>query len=277
VPSTFTVADHAALAFALTGKHAAVGCEQCHAKHALGGLPNACADCHVDRHRGRFGEDCTACHTVEGFAPVPGFDHARTGFVVAGAHGTLACADCHEGERGRTLLHAAQVGCATCHEAGHGDLGEDCSTCHRSDDTTFAQARPRFDHRTTGFALERRHAVQNCAACHAVAGGAPQPRCDSCHVDPHSAQLGTICEDCHAPDRWRLARFDHDATGWVLRGAHFTASCGECHQSQRWVGTPTECWDCHAKDAMRAPQTVDAHRFGRSTCGDCHGTWTFSM
>jgi len=79
------------------------------------------------------------------------------------------------------------------------------------------------------------------------------------------------CAECHRPDRWRLARFDHDQTAWPLRGRHFTTACASCHTGQRWVGLPTECWDCHALDAGRANATSGVpHPFGAVDCTDCH-------
>jgi hypothetical protein len=281
-PPTFDVARHASTAFALHGKHTEVACAQCHTKAKLTGLPGECAGCHVDVHRGKLGSECQSCHSADGFAPVPGFDHARTGFVLAGKHASADCASCHEGEHGKAL-RTSGAACTTCHTPEHGTFTvaagvspATCETCHTPDET-FADARAGFDHRATGFPLERRHGVVACASCHEAEEAAPVARCSSCHLDPHAGQLGQQCEDCHRPDRWRLARFDHDTTGWALRGRHFVTPCASCHTSQRWVGLTTECWDCHAADATRAPQSVEAHKFGRTTCGDCHGTWSWDF
>lgn len=73
------------------------------------------------------------------------------------------------------------------------------------------------------------------------------------------------CSACHTEDGWRLARaagasgFDHDRTGFPLRGAHVQTSCGGCHKGQ---GRPAAvCDGCHR----------DPHR-GRQdgTCAECH-------
>ncbi len=273
VPTTFTAADHAEAAFALEGAHLEASCTSCHVRHTLTGLPTDCAECHVDRHRGLLGSDCEDCHSPHGFTPVEDFEHARTGFSITRPHADVACTACHEGAQGESLAQGAGPACTTCHVPGHGDLGAACSECHTDAHATFAGSRASFDHRPTGFHLERRHGSQPCASCHPADGQPPVARCASCHVDPHAGQLGTTCDDCHRPDRWRLARFDHDLTGWVLRGRHFVTPCADCHTSQRWVGLSTECWDCHALDVARAPATVPAHRAGRVDCGDCHGAW----
>lgn len=279
-PTTFSVEQHAQTAFALGGRHEVTACGDCHTSGRLKGLPLECAGCHVDRHRGKLGDVCADCHTDAGFTPVEGFEHAdRTGFALAGVHEAPECAACHQGDNGRALRLVADAACTTCHGAGHGDIGSDCKSCHALDGGSFARAHGAavFDHRGTGFALERRHKAHACGSCHTIEGPRPVPRCASCHVDPHSGQLGQQCADCHRPDRWRLARFDHDQTGWALRGRHFVAGCAECHSSQRWMGLSTECWDCHAQDAARAPASVPAHGFGRGTCQDCHGVWSFRL
>lgn len=276
-PSTFGVEQHSALDFPLSGRHEAVACGQCHVGQKLIGLPMECAGCHVDRHRGLLGEACTDCHAVTGFTPVEGFVHEQTGFARVGKHAEAACEACHQGPNGQKLRQGAGPACGTCHESTHADFGRACSDCHAVDKGDFASARGLFDHRTTGFPLERRHAVQACGSCHAKGAPKPDTRCASCHTGPHDGQLGTQCQDCHAPDRWTLTRFDHDVSGFPLRGAHFTTPCASCHTNQRWIGLTTECWDCHALDAARAPTNVDAHRFGRSDCRDCHTTWKWTF
>jgi hypothetical protein len=169
--------------------------------------------------------------------------------------------------------------CATCHAPGHatftaGPAAMPCVSCHTPKVATFAAAT--FDHqREATFPLERRHASQPCAACHPPGAANPDSRCQSCHLDPHSGQLGTGCDDCHRPDRWRVVRFDHDRTLFPLRGRHFVAPCLACHTNQRWVGVPYHCWDCHAIDVRRAPASVPAHTAGLTSCDDCHSLWSW--
>ncbi len=279
-PSTFGVAEHASLDFTLEGKHVDIGCRQCHAGGQLSGLPDECAGCHIDRHRGILGESCVDCHSINGFVPVEDFEHGKTGFALAGPHEQAACTACHQGENGLKLRQGAGPACETCHAVGHGDFGKACESCHSLekgkafDKVVGAKV---FDHRITGFDLERRHAAQRCGSCHPAGKPTPDTRCSSCHLSPHMGQLDFQCQDCHRPDRWSLPRFDHDLTGWTLRGAHFTAACASCHTNQRWIGLTTECWDCHAVDASRAPGNVEAHRFGRTDCSDCHSAWSWSL
>ena len=90
--------DHAGLAFTLSGKHLALGCERCHADartqplprdhHRFLGLEQRCASCHEDVHHGAL-PDCAACHGEEQpFAAVAAFD-------------------CHEELRGNVERYAA--------------------------------------------------------------------------------------------------------------------------------------------------------------------------
>ena len=277
VPSTFTLQDHAQTSFPLEGRHVDVGCRDCHLELKLTGLPTVCADCHVDRHRGKLGQACTDCHSVEGFKPVLDFEHdAQTGFVLTGHHGDVPCASCHEGSNGAAMRMTLDATCTTCHAVGHGPIGSQCNDCHTLAHDTFADARSGFDHRPTSFRLERRHRALPCASCHDPAQTRPpDPACRSCHTDVHAGQLGTVCSDCHRPDRWTVARFDHDQTGWPLSGRHFVTPCNSCHTAQNWIGLNQECFTCHQPDLLRAPRGVDAHNNPVATCEDCHNTWSW--
>jgi hypothetical protein len=217
-PSTFTVEQHAALEFDLEGRHATAQCSVCHAPQSKGpalsmpaetlgsarvalalGVP-ACVSCHADPHDGRFaaGRDrvqeqgCRGCHGVDAFRPstLLASDHARLGFSLEGAHGTVTCDRCHKeirpldsmtqataavqaaGDAASPLLFPAERSCEACHEGKnpHGiqfatrrDNGA-CESCH--DERAFRLA-PRFNHdRHTRFPLLRSHGDVACLKCH---------------------------------------------------------------------------------------------------------------
>lgn len=73
------------------------------------------------------------------------------------------------------------------------------------------------------------------------------------------------CSACHTEEGWKLAStagasgFDHDRTGFPLRGAHVQAQCNRCHTGQ--ARPATSCDGCHK----------DPHQ-GRhdGTCAECH-------
>ncbi len=89
----------------------------------------------------------------------------------------------------------------------------------------------------------------------------PTARAPSSH-----AFLGDMdCSSCHTPAGWKLSTasdgsgFDHDRTGFALRGVHAATGCVGCHTGARAM--PRECTGCHA----------DPHqgRQGRA-CAECH-------
>ena len=277
-PSTFTIADHAAIVFPLEGLHTTAPCTGCHVKAKLVGLPRTCAECHVDRHRGKLGEDCTECHTVAGFTPVDGFDHqARTGFALVGHHQGLPCTACHQGANGQAMRLTLEPGCTTCHVETHATFSEPCGDCHALDDATFAAAARGFDHRPTAFPLQRRHRSLGCAACHAVGQTEPPaPQCRACHDDPHSGaarrdlqRLPPPRSVLPGPVRPRSDRLApagsplRHPVHLVPQPPSASSGCGTC------AGTATR-WN-----AVRGPASVPAHRIVAADCADCHGTWSW--
>lgn len=190
--------------------------------------------------------------------------------------------------------------CLECHEEVAADLSEnrgfhgrhpdaktaECNACHsehdgRDADITGLQS-SLFDHQLTEFPLAGVHALASCNSCHEN----DQPyreaplECAGCHAtaDAHDGNLGQHCGDCHDPDAWRGASFDHDATDFPLTGTHETTTCLGCHADQTFqapagTGEAAACINCHQID--------DVHN-GRngSDCADCHSngnSWTDSI
>ncbi|MBI5504622.1 MAG: cytochrome c3 family protein, partial [Deltaproteobacteria bacterium] len=118
-PSTYTAAMHSDASYALTGKHLAIACGECHPKvkgaaaAALGPAAvmlrpkhDACTDCHSDAHKGQTsggerGGTCESCHTSAGWKPArfTVADHERTRFALVGRHAKAQCAACHGPDR----------------------------------------------------------------------------------------------------------------------------------------------------------------------------------
>jgi hypothetical protein len=71
----------------------------------------------------------------------------------------------------------------------------------------------------------------------------------------------TRCVACHGVTGWEKVRFNHDPTGFPLRGAHQTVVCGGCHPNGFEVPVADTCAGCHR----------DRHggEFGAS-CEGCH-------
>jgi hypothetical protein len=224
-PSRFDASFHSKTGYPLTGKHAAIHCDDCHtaaqtAKKGQVGrfLPvsKSCADCHADAHRGRLvnaaattgndkAQDCAQCHTTESFSAATwtAADHARwTKFPLEGAHSRADCMTCHlpsskPTKEGRKFGFA-DVNCSTCHADPHGGQfavagGVDCARCHSGSNSWSSL---RFDHqRDTRFTLDEQHSKLSCAQCHRpvdIGGGRSIVK---------YKPLGTSCADCHGFQR----------------------------------------------------------------------------
>src|SRR5262249_2803577 len=87
--------DHSKTGFALTGRHATTGCNDCHKpanipasaragillkdlNHTYLGLLPECQSCHTDEHSGQLGANCASCHSTNAWKPASGFSHATT-------------------------------------------------------------------------------------------------------------------------------------------------------------------------------------------------------
>jgi hypothetical protein len=106
----------------------------------------------------------------------------------------------------------------------------------------------------------------------------------------------TRCAACHVAGSWGDVRFNHDPTGYPLRGAHTNVLCGSCHP--RGFDVPvadtcsgchrdshsgefgTMCEGCHDDKSWRPFFDADAHRrtgfplvgkHGLIPCQQCHG------
>jgi hypothetical protein len=109
---------------------------------------------------------------------------------------------------------------------------------------------------------------------------------------------GLDCSACHTSESWKLAGnagksgFDHDKTGFPLRGKHRQTGCQECHNGAK----PTEscdgchrdphqgrmdgqCYECHTAVAWTDVQQLEQHRRTRMPltgkhaiveCNACH-------
>jgi len=195
--------DHGKTRYPLVGMHRTVKCEKCHrdgSKTAAIAF-DTCERCHKDPHAGQFvstkeGGACERCHDVGGFVPAryTTADHAKTRFVLAGAHLAQPCVACHKvdsfpsGARCRRFVFA-DVACASCHRDPHAGQfttapAKACGDCH----TNGAWKELDFDHdRDTRYRLEGQHRAVACAKCHVETSGAVRyrstpTRCEACHT-----------------------------------------------------------------------------------------------
>ena len=213
----------------------------------------------VESPHGDLDLACETCHVTSGWAAVH-FPHEGTGFALDRAHERLACGACHS----IADFSAARPACGACHPDVHeGGLGPDCERCHAPERWEV------FDvdriHAETRFPLMDRHTRIDCRNCHpALLEGdfaTSASGCVDCHEDAYLATsnpghvtlgLGTICEDCHEPVRWRPAFFpSHDALFPIFSGEHRGAwdACSDCHPDGSTFGV-FRCSPCHRQADM---------------------------
>ena len=224
--ANFTLAQHQAGSFPLTGAHLAVACDQCHKPLKASNVARfhfvalTCATCHEDVHRGQFAgrmrartstgraAGCEACHSTRDWRDLSRFAHDTTRFALLGTHRAVACSECHRPPNlERTMLHV------------------------------------RFDEATI-----------ECGGCH-----------ENPHAEQFGANAKR-CETCHNTEKWRPSLFDHEKTSLSLKGGHQNVACSACHVNRRVVNgvavlfykpTPTQCADCHASGTPK-PRTAAA-------------------
>jgi hypothetical protein len=207
-PSTFTLVQHNASRFALTGAHTATICSACHRKTESGvpafHLMNIrCEACHTDVHKGQFASEmklqsCGACHSTVRWSATS-FDHAKTAFPLAGKHARTACVSCHTEVRGLGANQPRQfkkipTACVSCHPDRH--LGQfavagvtRCESCHGAEGWKPGL----FNHETQSkFSLTGGHRTVPCGSCHRS-----EQAGDSTFV--RYKPLATECASCHNP------------------------------------------------------------------------------
>lgn len=206
-PTTFGLTAHATTAFPLAGRHVATPCAKCHTgqrpRTSFVVANKQCADCHENPHGTQFATEmqrggCATCHAPTDWHQSK-IDHSV--WPLVGAHASTPCTGCH-GEQKSGATPAAYRGiprtCEGCHDDVHAGQftqsqpQKDCKTCHQP--TVFRIAAS-FDHATTGFALDGKHAPVACAKCHtettlrdgtrAVRWRLGYRQCRDCHANPH--------------------------------------------------------------------------------------------
>jgi len=280
--------DHAAqTGFKLEGKHATQACEKCHTEKNLPmsarpqiklkdlnrsflGLRRECTNCHEDAHRGQEGAECSRCHQQDSWKSAPGFNHATTAFPLTGRHQAVACEKCHKpGAEEKTALFkgVAYNGCQNCHNDPHGGAFREvrfqgsCENCHNTSGWKNNNPSGSFNHNTTKFKLEGKHAELACGKCHKdddFHRPVAHVRCGDCHEDPHNSQFvsrlaGSDCSSCHNQTSYKPAIFDREAHGrsaFPLEGKHYELPCANCHppagRGTVYITRKVVCSACHA-------------------------------
>ena len=219
----------------------------------------------------------------------------------ANLEGISNCTQCHElGEK------VSDAKCLACHKEVKSRIDQkkgfhsspevsskSCTVCHNDhhgrkfEIVHFDQHK--FDHQTTGFALEGKHKEKQCADCHKpenikdasikkkkMSYLGLDPKCLACHKDYHQQTLSSDCAACHHFESFKTAtKFNHKTTRFPLKGKHAGVTCLKCHPKekrneqdfQRFSGIEfSNCTACH-KD-------VHENKFGND-CRKCHSEESF--
>jgi hypothetical protein len=216
---------------------------------------------------------CNSCHVFGASAP------------------TFKCLDCHK-----------EVTEALANKHGfhfrlqmQNPKGKDCVRCHLEHNgenfnlVHWEPSEKNFDHRSTGYALEGKHATVACQQCHTPAHMLPSlkaliefkdlsksffgqsPNCAPCHSDPHKGQLGGDCAKCHSAESWKTAQaFDHSKTRYPLTGLHNKVACESCHKPDT-PGGPARYKDMNFATCAACHSDPHKGEF-KKACEACHTT-----
>ena len=340
--STF---NHANTGFPLTNSHQiapagkVTGCDQCHKGNysSLAIQPTDCGNsqCHLTTWQQTNNPthstagapfavgNCSTCHNTITWTTAV-FDHTTTGWPLTGSHQLTpagkvnACTDCHVGNNYN--LTSANTDCYGCHQAAWnstptfggnvpnhitaGFATSLCSTCH----DTLLWTDGKFDHSTTGFALQGPHMlpprttvtgaigpmVNACTDCHLggnYSTGYPTTDCYSCHqtyytnaqtygsnVPNHvAASYPTTCTSCHTTwvtQAWLGAVFNHT----YFRIPHNGSSCSDCHINSTNYAVFSCINACHTGNSPHTNQQqtnsrhggVGGYTYNATICVNCH-------
>lgn len=212
------------------------------------------------------------------------FDHARTGYLLSGAHQQARCESCHV----QGVFRGTPTSCAGCHLPGnrlgatprparHVPTNQPCDSCHR----TVAWQPALFSHAGV--------APGSCVTCHNGGTSTGKP---ANHV-PTAAS----CDACHRTSAWHPAGYNHatvvpgscitchngsTATGKPANHLVTAASCDSCHRTTAWRPAsfshtsvaPGTCITCH--NGSTATGKPNGHFVTTRSCDACHRTtaWT---
>jgi hypothetical protein len=180
--------------------------------------------------------------------------------------------------------------CFACHTPLHGAKADKCSACHKLPDiglkTTKGAALVNNKLAAVPFHQELNN--PNCLACHSDHAGpkltthsrkpfshamlrvATRDQCESCHKPPTDVlhkQLTGNCTQCHQPQAWKPATFEH--TKYFLLDKDHNATCTTCHTTNNYK--QYTCYGCH----KHTPAKIQAkHRKVETknldNCASCH-------
>ncbi len=282
--------------FPLLGAHAQIDCIDCHISesnlqfHRLG---NECINCHMadflattqpNHVEAGYSTVCIECHDLNAF-DWSAENILHDFFPLVKGH-DIDCIDCHTSG----VYTSLPTDCISCHQMDfaatvnpdHQQLNfdTDCAACHTLDlDWMPAEFRQHDNDFFPIYSGEHAGEWSECQECHPNPSNYSVFTCTTCHgrseTDGEHDDVGGYiyesgaCLACHPTGNEEGGNFNHNNTGFPLRGAHTSVSCSECH-SNGYAGTPTDCAACHQMD-FEQTTNPDHQQLGFSMdCASCH-------
>ena len=284
--------------FPLLGAHNTASCADCHSSASnleFQPLGVECIDCHRQDYEATtnpnhaqagLSTDCIECHKIDAFSwSSQGFNHDF--FPLSKGHEINDCSACHTSG----VFEPISADCYSCHQndflaatnPSHQGSGftTTCTDCHTTDpDWQPAKFDIHDDFYFPVYSGEHRGEWESCADCHTQPESYAVFSCTNCHEhnqgemdDEHSDVNGysynsLACYACHPMGRKEEA-FNHDNTGFSLKGAHQQTDCLDCH-TNGFSGTPSECASCHINNYNEAANPVHVTAGISTECQTCH-------
>lgn len=284
--------------FPLLGAHNTADCASCHvlaSQLEFEPLGVECIDCHNQDYlattspnhvEAGFSKECIECHKIDAFDWLgAGINHDF--FPLTKGHAINECAECHTSGISATI----SPDCYSCHQnnyiasvnPSHQNLGlsTNCMECH----TTDPGWKPADfkDHDAISFPIysgEHKGEWNSCFDCHKQPENYSLFSCIDCHEhnktemdNEHSGMKdyeynSQACFACH-PTGDGEGSFDHNTTGFILKGAHIAAICSDCH-TDSYSNTSSECKGCHSDSYALATEPNHVSAGISNDCATCH-------
>jgi len=293
--------------FPLLGAHNTASCSDCHTSASqleFEPLGVECIDCHQQDYlsatnpnhvQAGYSNNCMECHKIEAHEwSGAGINHDF--FPLAKGHKIADCAACHS----NGLSEPLSPDCYSCHQTDYNSatnpshqnsgFSTNCIECHTTNpDWNPAEFKTHDAQFFPIYSGKHRGEWNACIDCHTQPENYTVFSCTDCHEHNKSdmdrehndengyAYNSNACYACHPSGRGE-GSFDHNATGFPLKGAHIQNNCLDCH-SEGFSGTPSSCSSCHLNNYNEAvnPSHINA---GISTeCETCHAEddWVQSL
>ncbi|MCE2790414.1 MAG: hypothetical protein LW630_10945, partial [Saprospiraceae bacterium] len=220
IPSSFDHSDF----YALTGAHSSISndCIACHNGN-YSSTPNTCSGCHMPDFNSASNPNhntlglsnvCTTCHTTDPDWEPALFPQHNSVWVITGAHSSLDCVDCHNGNYNNT-----PTTCFGCHQSDYNATNNpdhqsaqfptNCTMCHNQN----AWDPSTFDHDNQYFPIYSGKHDNEWDVC------------ADCHFNPNNYSQFT-CIDCHEHDNQSEVTADHNG----VNGFQYNSNaCYSCH------------------------------------------------